>query len=205
MGAGQYDIFLVKLSGANGAHLWSKRFGSTGDDDGYSIAVDSSNNVILTGDFSGTVNFGGGSFTSAGSSEVFLAKYSGVDGSHLWSKAFSCSGGSSGLGVAVDKSTNNIVITGSAQGTTDFCGGPVSIPSQSIFIAKYSSIGSYLWAKKFTAVTFNATGEGVAIDGGGNALVTGEFQGTVDFGGGPQMSANGASYIYDIFLVKFGQ
>jgi hypothetical protein len=203
-GAGQYDIFLVKLSGTNGAHLWSKKFGNTGSDDGYSVAVDSSNDVVITGDFSGTVDFGGGPLTSAGATEVFLAKYSGSDGSHLWSKRFASSIGT-GYGVAVDKYTNDIVMTGMVQGTADFGGGPVTIPSPSMFIAKYSSTGSYLWSKHFGALTFNATGEGVAVDGGGNALVTGEFQGTVNFGGGPQASANGASYIYDIFLVKFGQ
>jgi hypothetical protein len=205
MYAGQTDILLIKLSGLNGAHLWSKRFGSTGADGGYSIAVDSSNNVVMTGDFQRTVDFGGGPITSAGTSEAFLAKFSGSDGSHLWSKGFSCSGGSTGLGVAVDKYTDDIVMTGGAKGTTDFGGGPISIPGQSMFIAKYSSTGSYLWSKTFGALTFNATGEGVAIDGGGNALVTGEFQGTVNFGGGPQTSATGTTYIYDIFLVKFGQ
>jgi hypothetical protein len=203
---GGYEIFLVKLTGSNGEYLWAKRFGSTGGDVGYSVAVDSMGNPVITGSFSGTVDFGGGSITTAGT-DAFLAKYLGSNGSHLWSKGLA-SGMSSGYGVAVD-TNNDIVMTGNVEGTVDFGGGPVTALSMSIFIAKYTWAGtnsmSYFWSKKFGAITYNATGEGVAIDGGGNVIVTGEFQGTVDFGGGPQASANGASYVYDIFLVKFGQ
>ena len=208
--AGGYDIFLLKLTGTNGTYMWAKRLGGTSNDLSYSVAVDSSNNVVITGNFVGTVDFGGGPISCAnGSGEVFLAKYSGLNGSHLWSRGFSSSSSSAGYGIAVDKYTNDIVVTGTAVGTVDFGGGPVTIASPSMFMAKYSYAGtylmSYLWSKRFGAVTYNAAGEGVAIDGGGNAIVTGQFQGTVDFGGGPQASANGASYIYDIFLVKFGQ
>ena len=208
--AGGYDIFLLKLTGTNGTFIWAKRFGGTSHDLGYSIAVQSSGDVVITGSFAGTVDFGGGSITCANSNgEVFLAKYTGLNGSHLWSRGFSSSSNSAGYGVAADKYTNDIVMTGTAVGTVDFGGGPVTIASPSIFMVKYSYAGtyvmSYLWSKHFGALAYNASGEGVAIDGGGNALITGQFQGTVDFGGGPQASANGTSYIYDIFLVKFGQ
>jgi hypothetical protein len=203
-GAGGYDIFLVKLAGANGAHLWSKRFGSTSYDYGYSVAVDSSGNVVITGDFSGSVDFGGGPLPN-NAYNVFLAKFSGSDGSQLWSKGFGSSTGAIGYGVAVDKYTNDIVMTGYFNGAVDFGCGPLISSSMSIYIAKYSSAGSPLWSKKFGDPVGSSTGESVAFDGGGNALVTGEFQGTVDFGGGLQKSAGGNSYIYDSFLVKFGQ
>jgi hypothetical protein len=42
-------------------------------------------------------------------------------------------------------------------------------------------------------------GFGVAVDGSGDVIVTGYFDDTVDFGGGPLSSAGG----WDIFLVKF--
>jgi hypothetical protein len=186
--------------------LWAKRFGSTSVDYSYSVAVDSANNVAITGFFTGSIDFGGGPLTGVtGAHDGFLAKLSGSDGSHLWSKGFACNPSSVGYGVAVDKYNNDIIMIGSFKGTVDFGGGPLTSSMAAIYIAKYSSAGGYLWAKQFGDSVYNALGEGVAMDGGGNSIVTGEFQGTVDFGGGRQTSANGASYIYDIFLVKLGQ
>ena len=60
-----------------GGHLWSKRFGDTGFDLGFGSAVDGSGDVVVTGSFDGTVNFGGGNLTSAGSKDIFVAKFSG--------------------------------------------------------------------------------------------------------------------------------
>jgi hypothetical protein len=40
--------------------------------------VDSSGNVLATGFFEGTVNFGGGNLTSAGSGDIFLLKLAGT-------------------------------------------------------------------------------------------------------------------------------
>ena len=85
--AGGYDIFLAKLSGADGHVLWTKRIGGTGADEGDALALDSSGNVFITGQFFGTVDFGGGSVTNTNPyAQTFLAKYSGLDGAHIWSK-----------------------------------------------------------------------------------------------------------------------
>ena len=41
-------MFLVKYS-STGAHLWSQRFGSTGNESGLAVGTDSSGNVIVAG------------------------------------------------------------------------------------------------------------------------------------------------------------
>jgi hypothetical protein len=57
-------------------HLWSKRFGGNGDDEGSSVSVDSSGNVYGTGFFqSSNVDFGGCPLSSAGSYDIYLIKY----------------------------------------------------------------------------------------------------------------------------------
>ena len=66
--AGSYDAFVTKLNAA-GAHQWTTTFGSTSVDDGWSVAVDGSGNVYTSGYLHGTVNFGAGNVTAAGSSE----------------------------------------------------------------------------------------------------------------------------------------
>ena len=71
--AGLGDIFVAKYDAA-GNHLWSKRFGGPSGGYGYSVTVDSANHVFVTGGFVGTVDFGGGGLTSAGQSDIFVAK-----------------------------------------------------------------------------------------------------------------------------------
>jgi hypothetical protein len=196
--AGLQDIFIVKYS-ASGAHLWSKRLGGVDSEYGYGIAVDNSGNVMVTGRFSGPVDLGGGTLTSAGAYDIFLAKYSGVNGAHLWSKRLGSTGYDYANGIAVD-SNGNVIMTGQFQGTVDFGGSPLtSAGSYDIFVAKYAgSNGSHLWSKRFGS-TSSDNGCGIAVDGSDNVILTGAFQGAVDFGGGALTSAGA----YDIFLAKY--
>jgi hypothetical protein len=190
------DIFVAKVS-PNGAHIWSKGFGNTGDDNGYDIAADGSGNVLVTGIFRYTVDFGGGPLYGGVGGDVFLAKYS-ANGLHLWSQRFGSSGTDQANRITVDES-NNGVITGVFQGTVDFGSGPLtSVGGQDIFVAKYSGSNGYnLWSKKYGSES-NDVGQGVAVDSVGNVLATGYFLSAVDFSGVPLTSAGSL----DIFLIQ---
>jgi uncharacterized protein (AIM24 family) len=191
--AGQSDIFLAKFD-SGGTHLWSQRFGDGSCQNGYSVALDSSGNVVMTGKFYGTVDFGGGPLTSAGDHNIFLAKFD-ASGTHLWSQGFGDASHQYGLSVAFDPS-GNVVMTGYFSGTVDFGGGPLtSAGGDNIFLAKFDASGTHLWSQGFR----NQWGYSVALDSSGNVVMTGFFVDTVDFGGGPLTSAGGQ----DIFLAKF--
>ena len=69
------------------AHRWSERHGDAADQNGASLAADPAGNVYVAGYFQGEIDLGGGPLTSAGSTDVFLAKFS-ADGTHMWSKRF---------------------------------------------------------------------------------------------------------------------
>ena len=69
--AGGMDIFVAKYS-PSGAHIWSKRFGGTSTDYGYGVAIDGAGNVLSTGYFQNSADFGGGPLTSAGRQDVFV-------------------------------------------------------------------------------------------------------------------------------------
>jgi hypothetical protein len=45
------DGFVAKLSGVDGSHLWSRRFGGSGTEAGRGVAVDAAGNVVVTGWF----------------------------------------------------------------------------------------------------------------------------------------------------------
>jgi PKD repeat protein len=77
--SGLSDIYFAKYNN-NGDYQFAYKVGSTGDDYSYSIAVDASQNIYLTGFFRNTVDFdpgtGTSSLTSSGVQDVFIAKYS---------------------------------------------------------------------------------------------------------------------------------
>jgi cysteine-rich repeat protein len=191
------DICIAKFS-SSGAHLWAKLMGALGPDQGIGVAVDSNDNVLLTGSFSETVNFGGGPLTGANSSNnIFLVKYSPA-GNHLWSKRFGDVTGSVGRSVAVDNN-DNILLTGSFSGTVNFGGGSLTgAGSTDVFLVSFSPTGSHRWSKGFGGNSSDG-GKSVAVDGIGNVYVTGYFKETANFGGGPLTSAGGK----DIFIAKY--
>jgi len=129
-------------------HIWSKRFGGTLGDFGNSVATDTSGNVLVTGAFYGTVDFGGGNLTSV-FRNIFLAKYA-PNGNHLWSKRFGDGGGEDGTGVTTDTS-GNVLVTGNFDSTVDFGGGNLTSAggSNDIFLAKFDANGNHLWSKCF--------------------------------------------------------
>jgi fibronectin type 3 domain-containing protein len=204
--AGGYDIFLAKLRGSDGAVLWAKRFGGTGADEGAALDLDSNGNVFITGQFFGTVDFGGGSVTNASSYvQAFVAKYSGADGAHFWSRrlgklvATSPTTVASGRGISVDPS-NNVVIAGYFGGPVDFGGGALtSAGAMDVFVAKYAgSDGHWLWAKRYGDAN-DQHANAVATDSSGNVIVTGDFLSAIDFGGGALAPSPGTQ---TIFLAK---
>ena len=191
--AGGQDVFLVKLD-ANGAHVWSKRFGDSAKQSAQSVVVDTTGNVIITGYFGGAVDFGGGPIASTTNKDVFLAKYD-ISGGHLWSASF---GAAEGRAVAVD-GMGNVLAAGALLGTVDFGGGQLSSAGgQDAFLAKLDDGGMHVWSKRFGDVSYQAA-RAVAVDSAANTLMTGYFSGSVDFGGGPLSSTAGEN----IFLAKF--
>jgi len=119
------QVFVVKLSGATGAHLWSKAFPSTNWAQGYGIAVDGGGNVLVSGAFQGSINPGGGALNSAGLEDIFITKLSGSSGGYVWAKRFGGTNNDRGLAVAVDGGAN-AVMAGFFQNTADFGAGSLT-------------------------------------------------------------------------------
>lgn len=191
-------LYLAKLD-ATGAHVWSKRFGETGKISGARVAVDAAGNVVVAGSFSGSVDFGGGVLTSAGSSDIFIAKFY-ASGAHWWSKRFGDSDIQTGAGVATD-GDGDVVLVGGFIGVVDFGAGQyvsAGVGSADMYIAKFDANGKHLWSKRFGDGLTQGAAD-VATDAAGDSIVTGQFSGAIDFGGGSLMCAGQA----DAFLVEF--
>ncbi len=193
---GDGDIFVAKYD-EDGDFLWAAQAGGAGlAENAHGIATDDSGNVFVTGSFWGTATFGDTTLTSEGSLDIFAAKYDSA-GDLRWAARAGGSSLDEGRGIAVDDSGNSIV-TGRFRDAASF--GDTTLVSAGVmdaFIAKYDRTGDFLWAAQAggTAATW---AYGIAVDGSGDVIITGELGDTATFGNTTLVSAGS----YDIFIAK---
>ncbi len=203
--SGTSDIFLVKLD-PSGTVLWAKTFGGADGDQGNSVAVDTSGNVILTGWFtSPTITFGSTVLTNAGttSSDLFIAKFN-PSGNLIWAKSAGGSINDRGYSVSTDANSNIFVTGWYSSPTINFGTGVLTnagSATNDIFLVKYDSSGTALWSKTIGGNN-NDAGNACAADASGNIYVTGNFvSSSINFGTGAL--TNAGSGTNDLFITKY--
>lgn len=194
-------IFLAKYD-ANGAHQWSQSTGVVSSP-AYAyvkrLALDGAGNVFLTGRFAGSATLGGVAFAGAGSDDIFLLKYLST-GPVAWASRFGGDDADQGSDVAVDAS-GSVFLTGTISNTVSFGGTPLASAGFSdVFIAKFSTGGAHQWSQRHGGLSFDRC-NALAVDASGNAIITGEFEGTSNFGGAALVNTSGTR---DVFLAKYG-
>jgi len=151
-GAGGTDFLIAKHNSA-GALQWDRTLGGTGSDDGNAVAIDSADNIIVTG----RTNSDG-----AGGYDVLIAKYNSA-GALQWDRTLGGTGTDFGAAVAID-SDDNIIVVGYTN--SDGAGGI------DLLIAKYNSAGALQWDRTLGG-TGGDVGNAVAIDSADNIIVVG--------------------------------
>ncbi len=182
------DVFIAKLTdaGSTGSFVWAQRAGGMGGDYASALAV-SGVNVYVAGNFSSpTADFGPTTLTSAGSSDVFVAKLTdvGSTGSFVWAQRAGGTGGDGANALTVS-GTSVYVAGGFSRPTAGF--GPTTLTSagsSDVFVAKLTDVGStgsFVWAQRA-----GGTGGDYAsalVVSGVNVYVAGDFSSpTADFG-----------------------
>ncbi len=200
---GNGDIFLLRLS-QQGAHIWSKSFGGTGQDEGTAVAVAQDETIALTGMFGATADMnrsmpGTVVFASKGRQDAFVASY-GPNGQYRWARALGGIMDDAGRQVAFDGS-GNILVLGAFAGSVDFGTGSTSGAGQDCFLSRYATIdGTLPWAK----VLGGAGTEdclGMFVGRGGDVLITGfTSSDQINLGGSDLFTAGTGKE--DILLLK---
>jgi hypothetical protein len=177
---GGEDIFVAKYNDA-GTLQWVAQAGGTGDDRAAGLALDSTGNrVLVTGFFTGGVNFGVTNLTSAGNTDILLAQLDRF-GNWVWASQGGGPLRDAALGVAVDDS-GNAYITGYCQGSARFDNYTLSAgTTNEVFVARYNSLGRVAWAVR-AGGTSSDTGRAIACDRKGHVYVAGSFYGSAAFG-----------------------
>jgi hypothetical protein len=180
------DTFLAKYAPA-GNVLWARQSGGVGASRLYDLAVDSHGNSYVSGSFCcGTTTFGNTTLTALSNTDIdtYLAKYD-KQGNLVWVQNHrSINIRQENLKVTVDRE-DNLYLMGSFSGDVSF-GAGVSISSHGltdIFLVKYDSVGTALWARGFGSPRPDYA-NAVSTDAERNVYVTGYLSDVADFGGG---------------------
>lgn len=202
------NAVIVKYD-STGAALWARSTSAgTGNSVFNSIAVDSSGNVYAAGYQQGTSTFTYGSQsitgTASGSSPI-LIKYD-SSGTALWARTISAGATASIFwGVAVDGSSN-VFVAGQQAGTGTYTYSGQSATgtytNNNALIVKYDSSGAGIWARTVSAGPNISKFLAIAVDGSGNAYVTGSQTGTGTYTYGTQ-SIIASSASFNATLVKY--
>jgi len=208
-GRGSNDIFVSRLD-SSGNWLWTTSAGSSSSDYGYGVAMDSSGNAYLTGAYYSTGYFGSITLNSYSNDEAFLAKLDNA-GNFVWAKRFYGSYYQRGRDVDVN-ANGDIAVTGEFSYRINIEGTELSPSYQSssyyrVWVAKFTNSGQLSWAKMagYLSSSYNAYGDGVAIDNNGDVAASGRFYRLMDFdsNNNNRLDAYQASYNWDCFVAKW--
>lgn len=200
--AGRFDVSIAALT-ETGDHRWSKTINTTSDAFAGGLALDGDGDAFVLGHFIGTATIGAAQRPSAGSWDVFLARFDDPTGAIGASLQL---GGTGDERSAVALFTgSDIIAIGSFEGTvtmpTPVATQLVSAGGRDIFVARVSLDG-----KMTSATSFGGTGDEqiarAVLDADGNVVVAGSFTSpTLSVLGGDSLLDAGGN---DIFVACLG-
>jgi hypothetical protein len=150
-GAGGADVYLIKVD-ANGIMQWSRTFGGSGDDEGYSVQQTSDGGYIIVGY---TTSYGAGLF------DVYLIKVD-ANGNMQWNRTFGGRGYDLGFSVQ-QTSDGGYIIVGAA--------GPYDAGLLGVYLIKVDANGNMQWNRTFGG--FQAVGRSVQQTRDGGYIIVG--------------------------------
>jgi hypothetical protein len=179
---GGMDIVVAKID-HTGKVLWARQFGGAGDQICQSVTVDNNGDVIIAGNYNGTLSFDTFSLPTVSNISVallYVAKLNGSTGSVISAATWGTAGRIIPYGLTVD-ANSNIIVAGSLGGNIDF-GSGIAITDLGFtdaFVTKLKSSLVPLWAKAFGDVANDQRAMSVATSSSGDVYVAGLFVGSL--------------------------
>lgn len=184
--AGKTDGFVTKLT-TQGDYQWTMTYGGTDDDDVTGVCFDSTYNLLVAGNFRGSMkldSLGGTSeASSAGAADIFLVKLQ-QDGTFVWGKNF----GGPGSDIVSAMKCNefgNAFLGGSFQQQVDFDPGSgtenrTAAGDCDAFISAINATGNFQWVYPITG-SGQETVTNLALGAAPTLYITGSFSGATSF------------------------
>lgn len=199
--------YLSKFS-STGAYLWTKTWG------GYSkvIKIDSTGSILVSGYFSGTVDFDPGvstnNITAVINQRPFYSTFN-DSGDYVSTTVWQGTNPTLAVNDIVYDSQDNMFVTGSFSGTFDFdtSAGTNSITAPGTntvdgFVSKYSPAGTYLWTKTW-GTSLQDQSFKLSVDSNDNIVVRGQSNSvSLDLDPGAGISPYTGQGGQDIYIIK---
>lgn len=193
------DIFLVKYDPL-GNVLWARAAGGSSLDIAFSVATDKSGNAVVAGFFvSPSISFGASVLTNTNTqADIFMVKYD-PNGNVLWAKSAGGTSYDEAYTVATD-TAGNIFLAGYFQSPSITFGSFTLTGSYDVFIVKYNSAGTVIWAKS-AGGSKDEEASSITTDVAGNCYIAGYFHSPgITFGSTTLPNSNGG---YKVFVAKY--
>ena len=176
------QIYLAKLSSANGTRLWQKNFPCGAFCAPFSLATDGQGEVYLGGYYEYSLRLGASQLLSRGEADLFVARIRGATGELIWHKNLGGDGYDWGVSI-LPASNGSVYVATTILDSMDFGGGPLGPGTgrNSIGIAKYTRDGTYQWAAQYAGGEGTSSGAAFGGDGflqlssSGDLLLSGVF------------------------------
>jgi outer membrane protein assembly factor BamB len=158
------------------------------------LAVDPEGHLAVVGHFSGTVDLGGGPFTTPLFTTPFVARYS-REVLHLWSRSLD---GAEGFATGVVATGSRIIMVGEYTGGFTFQGRAQPADGQDAFVVTYMATGEERWAHHFAW-----SAAAVGVDHQNRVMVVGQYR-PGDSAGGARLPFRAADDFEDnhVFVTK---
>lgn len=197
MSHGSQDVFIAKY-GPEGAFLWSFRAGGGSADYVSGLALDVNQNIIISGYFYDSINFGDMSLISSGSTDIYLAKFN-AEGGLLWATTAGGSSSDQSRSASCDPE-GNILMSGSFY--YDLTLGDTTLSTLNpvgVFIARYLPDGQLDHVFQLDG-TYLSTEVYVVTGQDGNFYISGNFSEQLVFG---SKIFEAGEFNQDIFVAKY--
>ena len=181
---GEVDAYIRKYK-PGGAVVWTRMFGTAGDDFTFDVAVHRKGRAYAVGMTDGTLP----GQVNHGDNDAFIRAYR-PNGVAAWTRQFGTPGVDQASAAAVD-GKGRIYVAGTTEGILP---GQAGHGGADAFVRRYKPKGGVAWTRQFGSGGSDAA-RGIAIDRKGRIYVVGSTTGTL--GGGPNMG--GA----DMFVRKY--
>ena len=195
------DIVVTRFSAPlGGAPAWRNVYSSppAGAAKGHAVGWTPDGDVVMTGFYTGPVDFGQAA-ADGGGRDAVLAKLDGATGTTVWANTYGGASDDHFRSLAID-AAGNIFIAGDFSDTVTLDVVLTSNGGKDALVAKFDPDGNVLWSRAYGGAS-NDNGNAVTLSTDGMLFTAGHYRERTTFDTVALSAAEGA----DIFLMRLGQ
>ncbi len=193
--AGSIDSFVVRLQATS--INWARGIPGTANGEAHGVTYEPDGRILVSGFFSGQITIAGKTFTSAGNSDAFVARFD-ANGNAVDAMSFGGAADDQAWVIVSDTANGNILVGGEFAASFSVAGKTLtSKGGRDIFVVRLDKSLSPIDVKSYGGVA-DERAMVLTTNPDGSFIVGGVTAGDVDFGGGNLASGGGL----DAYLVK---